>query len=93
MKTQGRVIALLAGVGLVTACILIAASSGLTGQAMTGSGTVTPTVAICFSLVVRAGEPAPAPTVGSPPTPAPGVPGWLRYRQVRGIECPIWSLS
>lgn len=74
MKIHERVVALIAGTSLVVAWILIAASSGsLTGQAMTGNGTVTPTVAVRLPLVMSAGEPTPTntptPTEGPSPTP------------------------
>ena len=50
--------AVIAGVSLVTASLLIAASSGLTGQAMTGNGTVTPTAAVSLPRVTRARDQA-----------------------------------
>ena len=52
MKIQKRVVALIAGVSLVTVCILIAASSSLTGQAMTGNGTVRPKVVMWLPFVI-----------------------------------------
>ena len=53
MKAHKRVVALIAGASLVTVCILIAASgSSLTGQAMTGNGTV-----VHLPLVARAYTP------------------------------------